>query len=174
MKNTCSTTVKPSRNKRKSISIQHFLLPDGWAAISADRLSLYFMGMFSLPSGVTYGHKVWVAFLSSYPNWSNCSASCVVVANTSADSFKFNYCHFLFFTFRDATTAGTLVPSSHENYDDISGGIPQPTTEKFAQTDPPSPPEIAYAGEYPDQEPLTLLPTYTSPEYTNDLLILRL
>lgn len=39
-------------------------------------------------------------------------------------------------------------------------------------TDPPNVPEYVYAGEYWDQEPLTLISTYTSPEYsTNQLFI---
>lgn len=52
--------------------------------------------------------------------------------------------------------------------------VDEPTTETSAPTDPTYRPEIAYDGEYSDQEPLTLLPTYTSPEYTNDLLTLRI
>lgn len=54
------------------------------------------------------------------------------------------------------------------------GSIPIGDSETITQTEPPNRPEIAYDGEYSDQEPLTLLPTYTSPEYTNDLLILRI
>ena len=38
------------------------------------------------------------------------------------------------------------------------------------QTDPTSRPEVAYAGELWDQEPLTLLPTYTSPDYTLNVM----
>ena len=36
-----------------------------------------------------------------------------------------------------------------------------------AVTEPPNKPEFIYAGEYFwDQEPLTIIPTYTSPEYS--------
>ena len=45
--------------------------------------------------------------------------------------------------------------------------VPQPTT------DVPHKPEYVYAGnagEYWDTEPLTLLPTYTSPDYASSLL----
>lgn len=37
-------------------------------------------------------------------------------------------------------------------------------------TDPPNKPEYVYAGEY-DQEPMTIIPTYTSPEYSANHLI---
>lgn len=54
-----------------------------------------------------------------------------------------------------------------EEYNDVYSDLITPTV-------PLNRPEIYYDGEYSDQEPLTLLPTYTSPEYPNDLLVLRL